>query len=65
VLVNPSLEDNYPMVPLEAQACGTPVVSSNTCGSPETVTNGIVVNDARSADAYIEAIKKITGGTTV
>ncbi len=65
VLVNPSLEDNYPMVPLEAQACGTPVVSSNTCGSPETVTNGIVVSDARSADAYIEAIKKITGGTTV
>ncbi|MBP5765957.1 MAG: glycosyltransferase [Clostridia bacterium] len=64
VLVNPSLEDNYPMVPLEAQACGTPVVSSNTCGSPETVINGIVVDDARDPDSYIKAIKKLTGGTT-
>ena len=27
VLFNPTLEDNYPTVNLEAQACGTPVLT--------------------------------------
>lgn len=35
VLVNPSYEDNYPTVDLEALACGTPVVSYDTGGSAE------------------------------
>lgn len=61
VLLNASLEDNYPLVPLEAQCCGTSVVSSNMCGNPETVTNGIVVNDPRRAEDYAEAIEKLTG----
>lgn len=59
VLLNPSLEDNYPLVPLEAQCCGTPVVSSNCCGNPETVTDGIVVDDPRSAADYAEGIRKL------
>ena len=37
VFVNPTLEDNYPTVNLEAQACGTPVITYNTGGSPESV----------------------------
>lgn len=45
VLVNPTLEDNFPTVNLEALACGTPVVTYRTGGSPESVTpqTGIVV----------------------
>ena len=62
VLLNVSLEDNYPLVPLEAQCCGTPVVSSNCCGNPETVTNGLVVDDSRRARDYAEALKKILEG---
>lgn len=43
VFVNPTLEDNYPTVNLEAQACGTPVITYNTGGSPESVDfNGVV-----------------------
>ena len=45
VFVNPTYEDNYPTVNLEAMACGTPVVTYRTGGSPEAVTpeTGIVV----------------------
>ena len=36
VLFNPTLEDNYPTVNLEAIACGTPVITFDTGGSPES-----------------------------
>lgn len=38
VFINPTWQDNYPTVNLEAQACGTPVVTYNTGGSPESLT---------------------------
>lgn len=38
VFFNPTLEDNYPTVNLEAQACGTPVVTYNTGGCRETLS---------------------------
>lgn len=37
VFFNPTYEDNYPTTNLEALACGTPVVTYNTGGSPESV----------------------------
>ena len=37
VFFNPSAEDNFPTVNLEAEACGTTVVTYNTGGCPETV----------------------------
>jgi glycosyltransferase involved in cell wall biosynthesis len=43
VLVNPTYEDNYPTVNLEAQACGTPVITYRTGGSPESVPDENVV----------------------
>ena len=36
VLVNPTHQDNYPTVNLEARACGTPVVTYDVGGSPES-----------------------------
>lgn len=38
--VNPTWQDNYPTVNLEAIACGTPVVTYRTGGSVESVTDG-------------------------
>lgn len=38
--VNPTWQDNYPTVNLEAIACGTPVVTYRTGGSIEAVTEG-------------------------
>ena len=37
VFVNPTWQDNYPTVNLEAIACGTPVISYNTGGSIEAI----------------------------
>lgn len=45
LFVNPTREDNYPTVNMESLACGTPVVTFQTGGSPEMVdpTCGSVV----------------------
>jgi glycosyltransferase involved in cell wall biosynthesis len=45
VFVNPTREDNYPTVNMESLACGTPVVTFRTGGSPEIIdeTCGSVV----------------------
>ena len=39
VFANPTREDTFPPVNMEALACGTPVVTFETGGSPETVTS--------------------------
>lgn len=45
VLVNPTYADTFPTVNLEALACGTPVITYQTGGSPEAVdeNTGVVV----------------------
>lgn len=45
VFVNTTLEDNFPTTNLEALACGTPVITFKSGGSPESITHqcGIVV----------------------
>lgn len=40
IFLNLSYCENYPTVNLEALACGTPVLTYNTGGSPETLTGG-------------------------
>ena len=37
VFVNPTLEDNFPTTNIEALSCGTPVITFNTGGSPESI----------------------------
>lgn len=38
--VNPTYEDTYPTTNLESIACGTPVITYRTGGSPETIKRG-------------------------
>ena len=38
VFVNPTYEDNFPTVNIEALSCGTPVVTYETGGSAEIIT---------------------------
>ena len=59
VFVNPTYEDTFPTTNLEALACGTPVVTYNTGGSPEAIDSetGIVVeqgNVRQLKDAVIQ-----------
>lgn len=39
VFLNPTYEDNYPTVNLEAEACGTPVITYDTGGCRETIVS--------------------------
>ena len=45
VYINPTYQDNYPTTNLESLACGTPVITYRTGGSPEAVeeATGVVV----------------------
>lgn len=59
IFVNPTLEDNFPTVNIEALACGTPVITYQTGGSPESLTEqcGRVVsykNYKKLKDAILE-----------
>ena len=56
VLFNPTYEDNYPTVNLEAQACGTPVVTYDTGGSGESVPKENVIA-AGDVDAFLNLEK--------
>lgn len=60
VFVNPTLEDNFPTVNLEALSCGTPVITFDTGGSPEAVdaNTGKVVKKG-DAKGLLEAIEEI------
>lgn len=51
VLFNPTQEDNYPTVNLEAEACGTDVITYGTGGSAETLkrTASVVATDFNDA----------------
>ena len=58
--VNPTWQDNYPTVNLEAISCGTPVVTYRTGGSPESITDatGIVVPQGNIGD-MLAAVRQI------
>ena len=58
--VNPTYEDNFPTTNIEALACGTPVITYRTGGSPEAVSpeTGIVVEQGDVA-GMAEAIREI------
>lgn len=60
VFVNPTWQDNYPTVNLEAIACGTPVVTYRTGGSIEAVTEstGLVVEQG-DIDGLLKAVRTI------
>ncbi len=59
IFFNPTREDNYPTVNLEAYACGTPVVTYKTGGSPESAINGYVVKNVQDFCDRINDFKYI------
>lgn len=60
VLINPTYSDTFPTVNLEALACGTPVITYRTGGSPEAVDEktGIVIEQG-NVDALADAIMQL------
>ncbi len=60
VFVNPTYADSFPTVNMEALACGTPVITYETGGSPEIISKdtGIVVPTG-DVDGLVKAIVEI------
>ena len=48
MLVYPSLYEGFGLPPLEAMACGTPVITSNCSSLPEVVGNAGLMTDRRT-----------------
>lgn len=60
-LVYPSIFEGFGLPPLEAMACGTPVITSNTSSLPEVVGDAALLIDPYSEDSILQALLKIVG----
>jgi len=59
--VYPSLFEGFGLPPVEAMACGTPVITSNTSSLPEVVGDAAVLIDPCDEQALAGALVQITG----
>lgn len=57
--INPTYEDNFPTTNLESLACGTPVITYETGGSPECITKdcGVVIDKGNYRELYNTIVK--------
>jgi glycosyltransferase involved in cell wall biosynthesis len=56
IFLFPSLYEGFGMPPLEAMACGTPVICSNASSLPEVVGEAAILVDPMDIEAWVEAI---------
>ena len=59
VLVYPCEYAGFGLPPLEAMACGTPVITSNTTSLPEVVGDGGIMIDPQDVDLMAEMMYKV------
>lgn len=59
VFVYPSFYEGFGFPPLEAAACGVPVVTSNTSSFPETIGEGAILIDPLRPDDLLRALRDL------
>ena len=59
MLVYPSLYEGFGLPPMEAMACGTPVVTSNTTSLPEVVGQAALTVDPTNVEAIAAAMARL------
>lgn len=59
VMVYPSLYEGFGLPPLEAMACGTPVIASNTSSLPEVVGDAGIMVDPEDVEGLADAIASV------
>lgn len=65
LLAFPSLYEGFGLPPLEAMACGTPVVCSNNSSLPEAVGSAALLVDATDVDGLADAMARILGNASL
>lgn len=65
VFVFPSLYEGFGLPPLEAMACGAPVIASNVSSLPEVVGDAAFLVDPYSSEAIANAIMKVLSDSTL
>jgi glycosyltransferase involved in cell wall biosynthesis len=63
--VFPSLYEGFGLPPLEAMACGTPVISSDASCLPEVLGDAALYAPPHDADAWIRAVDQVLGAPGV
>jgi glycosyltransferase involved in cell wall biosynthesis len=63
--VFPSLYEGFGLPPIEAMACGTPVVASNTASLPEVLGDAALLADPRSPTALAGALEALLANRTL
>jgi glycosyltransferase involved in cell wall biosynthesis len=59
IFVYPSLFEGFGLPPLEAMACGTPVISSNATSLPEVVGDAALLINPHHKDELVEALRRL------
>jgi glycosyltransferase involved in cell wall biosynthesis len=65
VFACPSLAEGFGLPPLEAMACGTPVISSNASSLPEDVGDAAILFDPLDTDAMARALADVLGSDSL
>ncbi len=61
--IYPSLYEGFGLPPLEAMACGTPVITSNVASLPEVVGDSALLVDPFNVDSIAEGILKLVSSS--
>jgi O-antigen biosynthesis alpha-1,2-mannosyltransferase len=64
-LVFPSLYEGFGLPPLEAMACGTPVLTSNVCALPEVTGGAALLVDPTNPEQIANGIKRLAGDSSL
>lgn len=62
-LAHPAWYEGFGLPPLEAMACGTPVIVSDRSSLPEVVAEGGLIVPADQPDAWRKALERVLGDT--